>query len=161
MEKFNLKWKNKGEWQLGDPTWNATMGQKITDNIDELIDQFQNGTEIYSFNEIRIGTYIDENGKKYPLYKKTIKFGNLPNNTTKEVKTGLDYNAKIIEISATADYNDETPLSRYQSTIPFYNAANQGCILMTYSEYVVRLNTNYDASSLKANVTIKYYKLND
>jgi len=38
MEKFNSTWKNETNWQNGDPVLDQELCQKVTDNIDELID---------------------------------------------------------------------------------------------------------------------------
>lgn len=56
MNKFNLIWKNKGKWQPGDPVWNAEMSQKITDTLNELID---NITKINQANDDILYENID------------------------------------------------------------------------------------------------------
>ena len=56
------------------------------DNVDYDINM-----DIYTTTETRIGTWID--GK--PLYRKTINFGNLPNNDTKYVAHNVSNISKV------------------------------------------------------------------
>lgn len=46
--------------------------------------------DIYSTEETKTNkVWIDENGKKWPVYRKEINLGTLPNNSSKSVTTGL------------------------------------------------------------------------
>jgi hypothetical protein len=58
-----------------------------TSNENGYTQSYINGLKTYSTSEKRIGTWID--GK--PIYRKVIELGSLPNNTYKDVSTGLTH----------------------------------------------------------------------
>lgn len=108
--------------------------------------------ESYSTTEKKTGgTWID--GK--PIYKKTIDFGALPNNTSKFMNTGvsIDLCLKIETIA----YNSTSAHSingLYGSAgnYPWENA------LLTTNKTQVAITTSSDRSNLSAYVTIYYTK---
>ena len=79
------------------------------DGVEFLDVEKANAQQNYSTTEQVIGTWID--GK--PLYRKTINFGVLPNNTTKDVNHSISNLERVIALYGTTD-NGTTHL-----TIPY------------------------------------------
>ena len=80
-------------------TYNTNLQQKINDSFKE--------NNIYSTTETVVGTWM---GK--PIYRKVIDLGQLPNNSSKTVETGLNSEEiRIVKISG----NASTSTGNYQS----------------------------------------------
>lgn len=107
--------------------------------------------DIYSFEERRIGVYAD--GK--PLYQKTVDFGALPNNTTKQVAHNVANLDKIAYVNGIINYSgliygeDMPPVILNKS---FRTAVR---------ENVVEISTTDNLSSYGAIVTFQYTKTTD
>jgi hypothetical protein len=107
--------------------------------------------DIYSFEERRIGVYTD--GK--PLYQKTVDFGALPNNTTKQVAHNVANLDKIAYVNGIINYSgliygeDMPPVILSKS---FRTAVR---------ENVVEISTTDNLSSYGAIVTFQYTKTTD
>lgn len=88
------------------------------------------------------------------IYKKTINFGALPNNTSKDVSlgiTGLDY---VIDIFGTAINSGKTVLP-----LPFVSSTlANGVALVVNTGSTVGIITGSDRSSYSAYVTVLYTK---
>lgn len=99
-------------------------------------------------------TWID--GK--PIYKKTVNFGALPNNTVKHVNHGITNMARVVKIEGIIQMSSTlwtaTPLV-YKGVDSTYNAEFQ--VSTTY----VHCSTNQDRSALSAIITIWYTKTTD
>ena len=111
----------------------------------------------YSTTEQVVGTWI--NGK--PLYEKILDLGALPNNTSKQ--ENIAGGAKVMTISVEAYmYPDaNSPWSAYARAIPYQSLTNSDAIGLYYSEYVVGVTTNYDATAFNAYVKVRYWKTTD
>ena len=80
-------------------SYNTNLQQKINDSFKE--------NNIYSTTETVVGTWM---GK--PIYRKVIDLGQLPNNSSKTVETGLNSEEiRIVKISG----NASTSTGNYQS----------------------------------------------
>lgn len=99
-------------------------------------------------------TWID--GK--PIYKKTVDFGALPNNTIKHVNHGVANMSRIVKIDGIIQMSSANwsiiPLV-YKGADSTYNAEFQ--VTTTY----IHCSTNQDRSSLSAIITIWYTKTTD
>lgn len=91
----------------------------------------------YSLNEVDTGdTWID--GSK--IYKKTINFGVLPDDTNKIVAHGISNIAKIIDIKGYA----YAPNSRLFISLPFSSTFSYGCIAVTADATSIDIKTGSD-----------------
>ena len=120
-------------------------------DIDKLL--ADNGL-IFSLEEKIVGKWID--GK--PLYQKTINFGSLPNNTTKDVAHGVSNLKLMVECWGIATNPSEImTLPRVVTgvTDPKYSVA------LSASTTIIKITTGYDRSSFSAYVTIRYTKTTD
>lgn len=104
---------------------------------------------IYSLEETVIGTWID--GK--PIYRKVIDLGNLPDNGTKYVPTGLIHtDIRIVRIDGNATNAD----GRYQSGLnDFFTRVN------TLSDNTLSVNTKADFSDFTGYAILEYTKTTD
>ena len=108
----------------------------------------------YSTTEKIVGKWID--GK--PLYQKTINFGSLPNNTTKDVAHGVSNMGIMVECLGVATSSTEIlPLPRVSvgTQDPKYS------ISLSASTTYIRIVTGFDRSPFSAYVTIRYTKTTD
>ena len=107
----------------------------------------------YSETETIVGTWID--GK--PLYRKTIDLGNLPNNSTKTVATGLNFSTdcKCRKIEGIAIYANGLSLP-----MP-YVSANYPIVINIDSSNRISVQTNNDRSGATGYAIIEYTKNND
>ena len=136
----------------------VTDGQIGTSDIaDGAVTAAKASFTTYSTTEQVIGTWI--NGK--PLYEKIIDLGALPNNTSKQ--ENIAGGAKVMTISVEAYmYPDaNSPWSAYARAIPYQSLTNSDAIGLYYSEYVVGVTTNYDASAFNAYAKVRYWKTTD
>ena len=104
----------------------------------------------YSSNEQLIGTWTD--GK--PLYKKSVFFGNLPNNAAKSVAhgiTGLRYCEDIKAVATTADYATQLKL-------PWVSADRTNAVSLAVVGNNITITTSSDRSGMTAWVTLEYTK---
>lgn len=106
----------------------------------------------YSTNEIDTGTtWI--NGSK--IYKKTVNFGSLPNNTSKSVAHGISNINQIVRIEGYAfgTSGDITPL-------PYASVTSLGyMITLTANRANVNIHTGEDRSGLTGYITLYYTKV--
>lgn len=108
---------------------------------------------IYSETETEIGTWLN-----HTLYRKVINFGALPNNTEKQVSTGLT-GCLIVNMYGFANY---TSNNATQTPIPYIDCADitKGMTLIArdYGTKIgVKTAMNYTAFS--AYIVLEYYKL--
>ena len=85
------------------------------------------------------------------IYRKVIDIGTLPNNTTKQVAHGINYD-KIISISGSA-YNDT-----YSMPIPYVDIVPTASIKVIMDSTNLTIQTGSDRHDYSANVTITYTK---
>lgn len=117
--------------------------QVVNNNAEELIN-----SGIFSTNEINTGmTWI--NGKT--IYRKVIDFGYLPNNTYREVASGLS-NVSICHM-----YGFATNSSNATITMPEASGGNTIRIVFT-AENKVQIGTTYDRTSFYGYVILEYTK---
>lgn len=109
----------------------------------------------YSTTEQKTGsTWVD--GK--PIYKKTINFGNLPNNSTKRVAHGVSGLSQLVKIDAIMN-RPGTNGGFYP--LPFVSKATANDqIEISVNGTNVSIAANIDWSSCTAYVTIYYTKSN-
>lgn len=112
--------------------------------------------DTYSRTETLIGTWVD--GK--PLYRKTIDFGALPNNTEKQVSTGLT-GCQIVKMYGTATY---TSNNATQVPIPYVdcsNLANSMTLIARDYGTKIGIKTAINYSAFSAEVVLEYTKNSD
>lgn len=119
----------------GDGTW-----QSLADN--------------YSTTEQNTGaTWID--GK--PIYKKTIDFGSLPNNSTKNVAHGISNLGDVIDIRGTA----KTSWGTYQLPLVFSGQDVNYITNVSVNATNISMSNSADRSGFTAYVTLYYTKTTD
>lgn len=118
-------------------------------------DIYSNPMNDYSTDEKVVGTWVD--GK--PLYQKTISCGALPNNTTKEVSTGITNIDTVVSLNGiTSSTSRAIPLQAPNTT------SNASSIQMNYdlSKNCIYFRTGSDQSIYTNTVvTIQYTKTTD
>ena len=128
-----------------------SRSQSLNDtySCDYLNEQLNN--EIYSTEEVRIGTWL---GK--PLYRKVIDFGALPNTTNKQVNNNVTNISTVVRA-----YGYATNGTNY-FPIPFANTtANQSITLVAHKTNV-EITTGIDRSAYSTcYITIEYTKTTD
>ena len=135
----------------------ATSGlaENQQDNVLNNVKDYVDNSNSYSTQEVKTGgTWID--GK--PIYRKVIDFGSLPNATTKNVNTGLDFSiCNVIKFEAfakntrTSDSTSAIPVPYGTDVLP--SVMKDG----TISIYTTKDWTNYS----QCYVTIEYTKTTD
>lgn len=108
----------------------------------------------YSTNEVRVGTWID--GK--PLYRKTIDFGALPNNSDKNVDLGINNLDLITSMRGITKRPGSNTM-----VIPTVSSGLSGMIVLYVdSSNKLHISTGEDRSSYtKTYITIEYTKTSD
>ena len=105
----------------------------------------------YSTNEVNTGTkWIDGS----VIYKKTINFGALPNNTSKNVAHDINSLGNIIKIdgvASTTSNNTTTPL-------PFVGDSSSYDVCLTVDNTNVQITTHADRTAYSAYITLYYTK---
>lgn len=106
----------------------------------------------YSTSEVDTGfTWVD--GKT--IYKKTINFGSLPNNTSKDVSLGITGLDSVIDIYGSAINSTKTVLP-----LPFVSSTlANGVALVINTGSTVGVITGSDRSAYSAYITILYTKV--
>lgn len=125
-----------------DPGEGSTLGQN------EFIAVYGGDPIImdYSTNEINTGAkWIDGS----PIYKKTINFGALPNNSYKDVAHGITNLGAVVKLEGMA-YK-----SGMWKPLPYTDAAY---IVLDIMNTNVRISSSWDTSSWSAYVTLYYTK---
>ena len=105
--------------------------------------------EIYSTNELIIGTWID--GK--PLYQKLINVGTLPNATKKTVNHNIANLKYIVGFEGFAYRDDGLSLP-----LPFVASSIANMIYLTASRTSIELTTGVDRTTFSGFVILKYIK---
>lgn len=111
----------------------------------------------YSTTEQVVGTWI--NGK--PLYEKIIDLGALPNNTSKQENIAGGTKVMTISVEAYMYPDPNSSWSAYARAIPYQSLTSSNAIGLYYSEYVVGVTTNYNASAFNAYAKVRYWKTTD
>lgn len=112
------------------------------------------GKEVYSTNEIVIGTWID--GK--PIYRKVIDFGALsPNGSKKSMAHGISNIDKFIRVYGIANKPD----TRDGRVIPYIVKSGSGNMELYQDKTTVTISTDGDRSAYKAYVILEYTKTTD
>lgn len=112
--------------------------------------------EVYSTNEIRIGTWI--NGK--PIYRKVIDCGSLPNNTTKQIAHNISNIERTIKCTGSAQYGT------YFLDLPYMAISNgsisgSNSIGITADTTNVNIITGSNRTSWSAYAILEYTKTTD
>ncbi len=109
-----------------------------------------------------VGWYKYSNGTKKPVYEKTVNFGAMPNNTAKDVSTGLAISSisKFVKVEGMSDDGNNF------RTIPYVFATSvfHGIIVWANTNtglFEIKISTNVDRSTENAFVTIQYTKTSD
>ena len=147
--------KNETEAEMENYKWGVPAGSVIGYNGDEIPEGYEEVKKGYSLDEMLTGeTWID--GK--PIYKKTVNFGNLPNNASKSVKHNILNFERLVDISIIGDDNGMF------FPIPFVptNHMYSGISVSTRMEHTnIYIATSGDFSGKTAYVTVKYTKTTD
>lgn len=107
--------------------------------------------DIYSFEERQVGVWTD--GK--PLYQKTIDFGELPNNTTKQVNHNVSNIETVVEIKGVSYVNNLI----YGENLPPVTAGK--AFRASVRENVVEVSSTDNWTGYNARITFKYTKTTD
>lgn len=131
---------------------NATETSTNSTNIANIIN-----AEVYSTTEVKTNSvWID--GK--PIYRKVIDIGNLPNNSSKSIATGIDFNyATLVKLYGFAKFSS----NNICFPLPLASPAVLGYAIMINvdnSNNVV-VSTGTDRSSYSGYVIIEYTKTTD
>lgn len=114
---------------------------------------FMTGWDIYSYEERRVGTWVD--GR--PLYEKTVDFGALPNATTKKVPHGIE-NVDVIWVHDGYTYLPENN-GYYSLNFP------SDVLKQVFNSYVDDVNvsifTGMNRTNITAMITLRYTKTTD
>ena len=107
---------------------------------------------VYSYEERLVGTWVD--GK--PLYEKTVDFGTLPNDTSKEVPHGIE-NVDVIWVhdgyARTGDLFDTLVHAEPSSQIY--------CWRILANKTSIQMKTGVDRRNVNATVVLRYTKTTD
>ena len=104
----------------------------------------------YSTSEINTGsTWVD--GKT--IYKKTIKFGALPNGTDKSVASGITNLDQIISLTGMAYRSSDN----FFAPLPYVSTASTTTITLRYQNNII-IGTGMDRTDMTAYVTLYYTK---
>lgn len=107
---------------------------------------------VYSYEERLVGTWVD--GK--PLYEKTVDFGTLPNNTSKEVPHGIE-NVDVIWV-----HDGYTRSGDFFDTLVHTDTRSLGyCWRIFANKTSIQMVTGADRRSVKATVVLRYTKTTD
>lgn len=108
----------------------------------------------YSEDEQVIGTWVDGS----VLYRKTINFGALPNNTTKQIDHNITNISRIVNLHGTAVFSDSSTM-----TLPYVNIANLVYCVNLNVDNASRINivTGMDRSEATAYITLEYTKTSE
>lgn len=128
---------------------------QLKDKGDNLYPIGVGGYDVYSTSETVIGKWI--NGK--PLYRKVIDCGAAPNNTSKQVNTGISYtNSTFVGLigmavgsSYTFPINGVRPRDGISSSIGAYITNTSGVAYLT-------IDTTVDRSAWNVYITLTYTK---
>lgn len=128
----------------------------------KAITNYVNGLNTYSTTETVIGTWVNEDGTKQPLYRKVVYLGNLPNASVKNVPHNIS-NLKLVTKFYGTYY---APDYSSQAGLPYtVSNANQSYfsyqIAMDINQTNIVLLTSVDRSAYKGQVTIEYTKTTD
>lgn len=107
--------------------------------------------DIYSFEERQVGVWTD--GK--PLYQKTIDFGELPNNTTKQVNHNVSNIETVVEIKGVSYVNNLI----YGENLPPVTASK--AFRTSVRESVVEVSSTDNWTGYNARITFRYTKTTD
>ncbi len=107
---------------------------------------------VYSYEERLVGTWVD--GK--PLYEKTVDFGTLPNNASKEVPHGIE-NVDVIWV-----HDGYTRSGDFFDTLVHTDTRSLGyCWRIFANKTSIQMVTGADRRSVKATVVLRYTKTTD
>lgn len=107
---------------------------------------------VYSYEERLVGTWVD--GK--PLYEKTVDFGTLPNNTSKEVPHVIE-NVDVIWV-----HDGYTRSGDFFDTLVHTDTRSLGyCWRIFANKTSIQMVTGADRRSVKATVVLRYTKTTD
>lgn len=111
--------------------------------------------EIYSTEEVRIGTWID----KKPIYRKVVDLGNLPNKTSKDITLNIQNVNEIVSINALCSNENEV------WAIPnAYSTTYVIGLVAKFSNNIIEglsIYASSDASGLTGRAILEYTKTTD
>jgi hypothetical protein len=132
---------------------NKILNEKSTSETDTYSCKYiDDNREIYSTEEIRIGSWID--GK--PLYRKTVIFGSLPNASSKYIKhniSNIDFIASIKGVT--------TQSNGAAQPLPYSSSTLEKNVQLYADKTIIEITTGRDDSSKNAYITLKYTKTTD
>lgn len=111
---------------------------------------------IFSFDEVRIGTWIDEK----PLYRKMIDFGELPGNARKDVPINIE-NAKHVHINIGKSFWVTRSNNESNGTSDTFVYADYIKSIGMGTGIIVIITNNENANKYKAYVCLEYTKTTD
>ena len=125
---------------------------ELIDNITFTAQLFENPT-IYSFNEQRIGVWVD--GK--PLYQKTVYISSLPNNATTNYPHGISDISAIVGMDSFVKWS-----SGWITNLPWV-ASGDDTETITASAGLtnIQVATNKNRTSMSAYIILRYTKTTD
>ena len=146
---------NLNDVEVADIEDGQVLAWDEAESVFKNVDMSGSGSISYSTTESVIGTWV--NGK--PVYQKTIEFGALPNNTTKEVAHGISNLARIVSLTGAAT----NTTTRTSIPIPFVHRSTistQVQIAITDTQIQIVTATNQSAYN-ETYITLQYTKTTD
>lgn len=129
-----------------------TLGEFTANQSTDTTINLENSS--YSTSEVKTNaTWID--GK--PIYKKTIDFGSLPNNSTKNVAHGISNLGDVIDIRGTA----KSSWGTYQLPLVFSGSDVNYITNVSVDATNISMSNSADRSGFTAYMTLWYTKTTD
>lgn len=129
-----------------------TLGEFTANQSTDTAINLENSS--YSTSEVKTNaTWID--GK--PIYKKTIDFGSLPNNSTKNVAHGISNLGDVIDIRGTA----KSSWGTYQLPLVFSGSDVNYITNVSVNATNISMSNSADRSGFTAYATLWYTKTTD
>lgn len=101
--------------------------------------------------------FTEDNPQQFRnVYRVTVDFGNLPNNTTKSVAHGIDFNDQFVATRIYGTATDQGNLSYLP--IPYSSATANKIIELSVDGTNVNITTGIDRTSYNAIIVIEYLK---
>lgn len=130
----------------------TTLGEFTANQSTDTTINLENSS--YSTSEVKTNaTWID--GK--PIYKKTIDFGSLPNNSTKNVAHGISNLGDVIDIRGTA----KSSWGTHQLPLVFSGSDVNYITNVSVNATNISMSNSADRSGFTAYVTLWYTKTTD
>lgn len=111
----------------------------------------------YSTDGQVVGTWID--GK--PLYRKLIFLSAFPNNIATQLNIDSGRRVEPVKVETCVISKSASSMTNYAPMFPYYDPTSGRYASVMYSEYVVRVASNFDLSAFQGIIEVHYWKQSD